>query len=143
VAAERTGFSEVQSAKAKLMAAQAAIDQAQADAVETRAALEVVEARLDKEKVNLDYAKIIAPFDGVVTHRTFHPGALIRSATEGGQPQPLLTVKRVDVMRASCWSPTATLSESGRPAVVSVDALEGQSFTGTSRGSLDRKTPSG
>jgi len=132
VAAERTGFSEVQSAQAKLWAARAAIDQAKADAAETRASLGVAEARLDKAKVNLDYAKILAPFDGVVTHRTFHPGALVHSATEGGD-QPLLTVRRIDVMRVVVLVPDrdVVLTHVGDPAVVVVDALDGQSFTGT------------
>ena len=75
----------VLTARAKLLAAEAEIDKAKADAVEARASLGVAEARPDRLKVNLDYARIVAPFDGVVTHRTFHPGALIRSAIEGGQ----------------------------------------------------------
>ena len=82
----------------KLLAADAAIDQAKADAAEAKANLGVAEARFDRSKANLNYAKIVAPFDGVVTHRTFHVGALIRSAAEGGQ-LPLLTVKRTDLMR--------------------------------------------
>jgi HlyD family secretion protein len=83
-AAERTGSAEILSAKAKLMAADAAVDQAEADAAESRASLGVAQAREERAKANLDYAKIVAPFDGVVTHRTFHVGALIRSASEGG-----------------------------------------------------------
>ena len=132
VAAERTGSAEILNAKAKLLAAEAAVDQAKADAAEARANLGVAEARLDRAKVNLDYAKIVAPFDGVVTHRTFHLGALIRSATEGGQ-QPLLTVKRTDKMRVVVLVPDGdvVLTKLGDTAVVSVDALDGRSFTGT------------
>jgi HlyD family secretion protein len=130
-AAERTGSAEVVSANAKLLSAQAAIDQAQADAAEARANLGVAQARQDRAKVNLDYAKIVAPFDGVVTNRTFHPGALIRSATEGGQ-QPLLTVKRTDLMRVVVLVPDddVVLTTVGNPAVVSVDALGGRAFPG-------------
>jgi HlyD family secretion protein len=130
-AAERTGSAEIQSAKAKLQAAQAAIEQAKADALETRANLGVVQARLDRLKVNLAYAKIVAPFDGVVTHRTFHPWALIRSASEGGQ-QPLLTVKRIDLMRVVVLVPDSdvVLTKVGDAADVSVDALDGRSFKG-------------
>ena len=132
VAAERTGRSEILNAKAKLLAAEAAVDQAKADAAEAKANLGVAEARLDRAKVNLDYAKIVAPFDGVVTHRTFHLGALIHSATEGGQ-QPLLTVKRTDKMRVVVLVPDGdvVLTKLGDTAVVSVDALGGRSFTGT------------
>ena len=84
VAAERTGSAEILNARAKLLAAEAAVDQARADAAEARANVGVAEARLERATVNLAYARIVAPFDGVVTHRMFHLGALIRSATEGG-----------------------------------------------------------
>jgi HlyD family secretion protein len=132
VAAERTGSAEILNAKAKLLAAEAAIDQAKADAAEAKANLGVAQARQELEKANLDYAKIVAPFDGVVTHRTFHLGALIRSATEGGQ-QPLLTVKRTDKMRVVVLVPDGdvVLTKLGDEAVVSVDALGGRTFPGT------------
>jgi HlyD family secretion protein len=131
VAAERTGAAEILSAKAKMLAADAAIDQARADAAETRANLGVAQARQERAKANLDYAKIVAPFDGVVTHRTFHVGALIRSASEGGQ-QPLLTVKRIDLMRVVVLVPDSdvSLTKVGDDAVVSVDSLGGRAFTG-------------
>ncbi len=132
-AAQQTGASEILSAKAKVMAAGAAVDQARADVVASRANLGVAEAHLDRVKVNLLYARIVAPFDGVVTHRTFHPGALIRSAVEGGQQVPLLTVKRTDKMRVVVLVPDrdVVLTRVGDTAVVSVDALDGQAFKGT------------
>jgi HlyD family secretion protein len=132
VAAERTGASEILNARAKFLAAEAAIDQAKADATEAGANLGVAEARLERATVNLDYARIIAPFDGVVTHRGFHPGALIRSPDEGSQ-QPLLAVKRTDKMRVVVLVPDGdvVLTKLGDTAVVGVDALGGRSFTGT------------
>ena len=132
VAAERTGQSEILNAKAKLLATEAAIDQAKADAAEARANVGVAEARMERAKANLDYAKIVAPFDGVVTLRSFHVGALIHSAAEGEQ-KPLLTVKRTDKMRVVVLVPDSdvVLTTLGDPVVVSVDALGGRSFTGT------------
>ena len=87
---------------------------------------------MDRAKVNLDYAKIVAPFDGVVTHRMFHPGALDPLGQRGRQ-QPLLTVKRTDKMRVVVLVPDrdVVLTKLGDTAVVSVDALDGRSFTGT------------
>ena len=92
----------------------------------------MAEANRDRLKVNLQYAKIVAPFDGVVTHRTFHPGALIHSAMEGGK-QPLLTVKRTDKMRVVVLVPDRDVvhTKIGDTAVVSVDALDDRSFRGT------------
>jgi HlyD family secretion protein len=133
VASERTSEIAVLTAKARTLAAQAEVEKAKADEVDARAMLGVAEAHLDRTKVNLAYAKIVAPFDGVVTHRTFHPGALIRSAIEGGQQVPLLTVKRTDIMRVVVLVPDrdVVLTRVGDPAVVNVDALDGQSFKGT------------
>jgi HlyD family secretion protein len=130
-AAEQTGSLEILSANAKLMAAVAAIDQTKADAAEAKANLGVAQARLERSKGNLDYATIVAPFDGVVTHRTFHPKAFIRAATVGGE-QPLLTVKRTDMMRVVVLVPDndVVLTKMGDKAVVNVDALGGRPFPG-------------
>lgn len=132
VAAERTGAAEILSAKAKLLAADAAIDQAQADTEEAKANLGVAQARMDRSQTSLEYAKIIAPFDGVVTHRTYHLGALVRSADEGGQ-QPLFTVKRNDLMRVVVLVPDddVVYTKVGQKAVVRVDSLAGRLFQGT------------
>jgi HlyD family secretion protein len=132
VAAERTAELAVLTAKAQVYSAKATVEKARADALESRASLGVAEARHGKAKINLVYAKIVAPFDGVVTHRSFHPGALIHSALEGGKV-PLLTVKRTDLMRVVVLVPDrdVVMAQVGRSAEVTVDALGGQSFRGT------------
>jgi HlyD family secretion protein len=131
LAAERTAEIAVKTARARALAAAAEVDKAKVDAEAAGAALGVAEASRDRLKVNLEYAKIVAPFDGVVTHRTFHPGALIHSAT-GGEKQPLLTVKRTDVMRVVVLVPDRDVvwTKVGDHATVSVDALDGRSFDG-------------
>jgi len=132
VAAERTARLAVLTAKAQLVTANAKIDQARADAAEARSAVEVAKARLATARVNLDYTRIVAPFNGVVTHRAFHPGAFVRSATDGGQ-SPLLTVKRTDLMRVVLQVPDrdVVVTNVGDPAVFNVDALNGMAFSGT------------
>jgi len=132
MAAERTARLAVLTAQAQLVTANAKIDQARADAVEARATVEVAKARLATARVNLDYTRIVAPFDGVVTHRAFHPGAFVRSATDGGQ-SPLLTVKRTDRMRVVLQVPDrdVAVANVGDPAVFNVDALGGLSFSGS------------
>lgn len=130
-AAERTAELAIQTAHARAMAAEAEVKKAKADAVQARASLHVAEARRDRLMVNLQYARIVAPFDGVVTRRTFHKGALIHSAMEGGK-QPLLTVKRTDLMRVVVMVPDrdVVLTRVGDRTVVSVDALNDRSFEG-------------
>ncbi len=131
VAGERTSRLGVLTAKAQLVASGAKVEQARSDRAEAQAATEVAQARLAIARVNLDYTRIIAPFDGVVTRRTFHPGAFIRSAADGGGT-PLLTVKRIDKMRVVVQVPDRDVVETndGDPAVVKIDALEGRSFQG-------------
>jgi RND family efflux transporter MFP subunit len=131
-AAERTAGIAVETARARALAAKAGVEKARVDADAARASLGVAEASRDRLKVNLAYAKIIAPFDGVVTNRTFHPGALIHSGL-GGEKKPLLTVKRTDKMRVVVLVPDrdVVLTKVGDPAVVSVDALADRSFKGT------------
>ena len=60
IAAERSGHLEIDVAKAKLLAATAAVEQAEADAAEA-ANLGVAVSHLEKAKVNLDYCRIVAP----------------------------------------------------------------------------------
>jgi multidrug resistance efflux pump len=83
IAAEKTGILAVLTARSRKEGMVAKLDQARADVVEARAAIEVAEARVAAAQVDLEYGKIIAPFDGVVTLRSFHPGEFIRSAVTG------------------------------------------------------------
>ena len=131
VAAERTSHLAVLTAKARLAGSTAKVELARADVAEARAAVEVAESRLAKTQVDMKYAKIVAPFDGVVTRRRFHPGAFIRSASDGGQ-EPLLTVARTDLMRVVVRVPDrdVVLAGAGDPAVVTIDGLGGREFRG-------------
>jgi HlyD family secretion protein len=131
-AAERTAHLAVLTAKSQLAGATAKIEQARVDVAEAQAAVGVTETRLAKARVDLGYAKIVAPFDGVVTHRNFHPGAFIRSASDGSQ-LPLLTVARIDLMRVVVRIPDrdVVLADQGDPVVLTIDGLEGRTFRGT------------
>jgi HlyD family secretion protein len=131
-AAERTARLAVTTANAQHAATVAKVEQSRADVAEAKAAVSVAEARLAKARVNVEYTRIIAPFDGVVTHRAFHPGAFVRSASEGGQVS-LLTVKRTDRMRVIVQVPDrdVVITNVGDPASFAVDALGSQNFTGS------------
>ncbi|SIO62499.1 RND family efflux transporter, MFP subunit [Singulisphaera sp. GP187] len=130
-AAEKTARLTVQTAKAKLSGAVARVEQAKADVIEAQASVRVAETQLDKAKVDLGYANILAPFDGVVTRRNFHPGAFVRAATAGGE-LPLLTVVRTDLMRVVVRVPDrdVVLTNPGDPAVVTIDGVGTREFKG-------------
>jgi RND family efflux transporter MFP subunit len=129
--AERTARLAVRTARARLSGAAAALDQAKADQAVADESVGVAEARLAKARVDVDYSRITAPFDGVVTHRQFHPGAFIRASADGNQP-PLLTVVRTDLMRVVVRIPDrdAVLADPGDPAELTIDALDGRTFHG-------------
>jgi HlyD family secretion protein len=130
-ALEQVSIIAVKTAEAKLNEAIIAIEQARAEVDQYRTAERVAEAKLAKAKVDLAYSKIVAPFDGVVTRRTFHPGAFIRAAGDGGA-KPMLTVERTDLMRVVIRVPDrdVVLADAGDPAEVAIDALGGELFQG-------------
>src|SRR6185312_8957181 len=108
----------------KAVAAKAKIEQAKADLEEAKATVDVDKASLDKAKVLVDYTKITSPYDGVITDRKFFRGAFIRSAADGN-PIPLLTVARTDVVRVVTMVPDRDVPyvDVGDPAEVTLDAL--------------------
>jgi RND family efflux transporter MFP subunit len=73
------------------------------DILTAKAKMEADSALSNAEKSNwqmqqtmLSYLKVTAPFDGVITERNVHPGALI-SAT--GKDQPMLELKQISHLR--------------------------------------------
>ncbi len=122
----------VLSADASVAEAQAKVEQAQADLVGAKSNVEVAQAALDKAKVLVGYTKIVSPYDGVVTLRNFHPGAFIRSASDGNE-KPILSVARIDKVRVVVQvpDPDVPLVDVGDPAIVHIDSLPGREFKGT------------
>jgi HlyD family secretion protein len=131
-AGERSARATLETAKAQVATTEAKILQVGADVAEAQAAIRVAESRLSRMRVLAGYTRIVSPFDGVVTRRSYHPGAFIRSATEGASI-PLLTVMRTDLMRVVVQVPDldVPLLDVGDKATVVVDALKGEPMTGT------------
>ncbi len=129
---ERFARAAVISAEAAERAKQADLDQARADVEEAKANVEVAQANLGKAQVFANYTKITSPYDGVITHRTYHRGDFIRSA-ETGDAQMVLAVARTDKMRIVLPVPDRDVPyvDRGDPAVVRLDALRGEEFRGT------------
>jgi RND family efflux transporter MFP subunit len=81
----------------------------------------------------MEYAKIAAPFDGVVTKRHVDPGALIQHALSQTNVAPVVTVARVDTVRVfvDVPEPEVPFVKKGLPVEFKVDALPGKVFMGT------------
>ena len=100
--------------------------------------LEVAEAGLDAERSRVDslralesYLYVRAPFDGVVTERNVHPGALV-GPPAGPNVPPMLRVEKIDHLRVTVAVPEADAGAvaAGTPATFTVSTYPGQKFTG-------------
>jgi RND family efflux transporter MFP subunit len=144
IAAEKAAAGAVETAKAQEAASRAKIEQARADIAEAEAQVEVARAEVERVAVQVGFAKIKAPFDGVITRRTLFPGGYVRSAREG-ERTPLLSIDRTDKVRVVVQVPDrdAPYADRGDPAIVEVDALAGKTFRGAisrTQGSQDTLT---
>jgi RND family efflux transporter MFP subunit len=76
------------------------------------------------------YLTITAPFDGVVTTRNLHPGALIGPASGAGGTQPILQIVDDKRLRLAIPIPEAQVGEMKAGQIVSftVPAYPGQAF---------------
>lgn len=143
--------SEVARAEAALAVAKARID-----VVASEVAL--AEARVQRLETLAEYARIRAPFDGVVTRRMVDPGALVQDSTKSGG-MPLFTVQRIDRMRVAFDVPEVDLPfvtrgarATIRPLAAVGAALEGtvsriatslETGTRTMRAEIDLENPEG
>ncbi len=117
--------SEVASAEAALAVAKARIDVVASE-------VSLAEARVQRLETLAEYARIHAPFDGVVTRRMVDPGALVQEATRSGG-MPLFTVQRVDRMRVAFDVPEVDLPfvTTGTRATIRPFAAVGAPLEGT------------
>jgi RND family efflux transporter MFP subunit len=93
--------------------------------------LELAALALEKARYSKSLARIEAPFDGVVTSRTYLPGDTILSSEQGGR-RPLLTLMRVSAVRVVVNVPEydVQLTEPGRPVDLRFGTLPDEKFTG-------------
>lgn len=76
----------------------------------------------DSRKTLLDYTKVYAPFDGIITARFADPGALIQSATTSStQATPLFTIMDMEKVRVYVNVPqeASEWAKSGTPVTLS------------------------
>jgi len=124
---------ELIQAEQQVQAAKAVV---QAKAEASRAARSAAQAQKDVQS----YLHITAPFDGVVTERMAHPGALV-----GPNSDPLLNIEQVSRLRVIVPVPEQNLGGLSRGASIPfrVPAYPERIYTGTvarSAHSLDPKT---
>ena len=96
---------------------------------------EVALANLKRTQTLLEYAKLTAPFSGVVTRRWVDPGAFIPAATSSSSAKSAAVVTVMDFRRVrvevAMPETEVRLVRAGLPATVSVRELAGRTFKGS------------
>lgn len=113
-----------------------ALQAAQADAAEMQSAeSEVTAARQSLQSITEmeGYLQIHAPFDGVVTERNVHPGALVGPASGVGAPVPLVRIETLSRLRLIVPVPENYVAgiPQGIRVAFSVPSFPAKTFTGT------------
>ena len=131
-AARKESLAKIESARSVVAASQAQVEKTMADEAATRARRNVAEAAHAHTAALLDYLKIEAPFDGTVWERNADIGYFAQGGG-GNQEKPLFTIVRTDPVRVFVDLPEidAVLTDAGDRAVVRVQSLPGEEFTGT------------
>jgi RND family efflux transporter MFP subunit len=96
-------------------------------------ALHAEEARVQTLRSMEQYLTVTAPFDGVVTERNIHPGALV--GPQAGMATPMFRFEQVDKLRLTVPVPESLVSvvDEGATASFSVRAWPGERFSGITR----------
>src|SRR5499427_2418944 len=106
-------------------------DQARLEAV--RKSVQAAEASLKSISEIESYLQIRAPFDGVVTERNVHPGALVGPSGSAGGQLPLVRVEQTSRLRLVVPVPEKYAADivNGAKVEFTVPAFPNQTFGGT------------
>lgn len=123
--------------------AEAQVATAKAGLAAAEEQLAVATAAASKTKTLFEYARITAPFAGVVTHRYADTGAMIQAGTSSQtQAMPVVRLSQDDRLRLTIAVPESAVARVrvGEPVEVRVEAV-GRTFPGTVARSAARVNP--
>ncbi len=103
------GQSHLDAARSQAAMADARIAAAESDIEAAKANMALAAASVQKIKTMMQYAQIVAPFNGTVTRRLIDRGAMIQSATSS-RTTPLFTIQRIDTIRVFIEVPESALA---------------------------------
>jgi multidrug resistance efflux pump len=132
---------ELETARADLLSAQAAVKVAKANADEFKGKVQAARVDVDVKKARqfaaqaalahaqtlADYTVIPAPFNGRVVARNVDPGTFVQSANSG-KAVPMLSIERTDLVTIVIWVPEkdAPYVSADTEVVIRLDALDGR-----------------
>jgi RND family efflux transporter MFP subunit len=122
---------KIKSAEARLAESEALISKAQADVTAAEAALAVAQADHDRVQSLLRYAKIHAPFDGVVASRNVDTGHLVNIGSS--KPEALMVIVQAKTVRVYVDVPEvdAVHIQAGAEANIRLPSIAGEGIQGT------------
>lgn len=122
---------KVHSAQASAKESEAKRDKAKADLAAAKARVQVAHAEEGRLAALLQYSKVCAPFDGVVTRRHVHTGHFLQPASGDGM-KPLFIVARMDTVRILVDVPEADAMyiREGAPARIRFQMLRDEEIQG-------------
>lgn len=123
---------EVDEVQGRDLASEAQVDAAKSNLETAKSNLAVSEAKLVHDKDIYSYARITAPFDGVVTERDANLGTLLQAGTNSStQAMPLVKLSQENLYRLVIPVPETYVRyiKVGDPVAVRVPALD-KSFPG-------------
>jgi HlyD family secretion protein len=123
---------KVHSAQAACLECTAKLAKMRADVLASQARLRVARADALRVKALLDYTRVQAPFDGVVTRRTVFTGQFLQPPGGGAKAEPLFVVVRADPVRVFVDVPEADAVRvrPGAATRVRIQGLHDEEFTG-------------
>jgi len=106
----------------------ATLDNSTASLAAAKAKVQQAQADTKQAQINLDYTRVVAPFDGIVTARQVSVGELVG----GTGTQVLATIVQLDPIYVNFGIPQQAMTEvrSGRAVRVSLDNPGGLEFAG-------------
>jgi RND family efflux transporter MFP subunit len=102
---------ELDDATAKDRSSQAQVDAAKSALAAAKQQLEVAKANQQHYAALNNYAKIVAPYDGVVTWRFADTGSLVQAGTSNTSGLPVVTVAQSNVLRLRIPVPESLASK--------------------------------
>jgi RND family efflux transporter MFP subunit len=119
--------------RAKQGVSSANLEVGRADIALAEANLAAAKAEQLRLQALLEYTKITAPFDGIVTRRLVNPGDLVQAATSSRPQAPLFTCQEIDIVRVFADVPEANAAaiRAGWPAEVRLFGPAGQTLRGS------------
>jgi RND family efflux transporter MFP subunit len=117
---------EVDDARGKDLAAESAVESAKSNLESIRSDLLGAQAKREHDGVLLDYARITAPFAGIVTQRFANLGMLMQAGTNSStQAMPLVRLSQDDLFRLVIPVPESYVKyvHIGDPVQVNVSSL--------------------